>query len=551
MADKARPGRTTIVRILTVRILPLFLIALLHSTSAQAQLPLAMGSGVHASSSGTALAEWVYTLQKGDSVQQLATQLLAPPHNAQQLLKHNSLNNALLPVAGEQVRIPMDWLKRQPQPARATSVSGLVQLLTGNGQRRPLTVNTLIRAGDELLSGSGSATITLAEGSEIRLSPNSRLAFSRMTQFGKPGMIDTRLRLNRGEVFTRVKDVVSGGSRFEIETPSATAAMDGTQFAIQANAGGTGLQVMNGQVQFGQQGRSVEVPAGYGAHVATQPGGDVRLHKLAPPPMVTGLPAVLRKLPAELQWQSLAKMHKLDIFDTASGRWVDSRTLAGDRFDISRLNNGRYEIQLAALDYQGIKGLPAIVPFSIDLQARAAKLLEPGDSATTTTNQPEFSWSLNGDSETAQIQISATAQFENLVAISEWAQQSEAKLSQSLSPGQYYWRVKTEAGGDSTAISNIHSLIIDGSLPPVNIISVNYLDQQVRLFWESVETASKYRLQLSADPDFYPVIKEADIPGNTAGLRLIPGKRYFVRLKALSDGPLASRWGPARELYID
>ncbi|HEV8078461.1 MAG TPA: FecR domain-containing protein, partial [Marinobacter sp.] len=349
----------------------LLLILLFSSALAQAQLPLAMGSGVHVNSSGTALAEWVYTLQKGDNVQQLATQLLATPHNAQQLLKHNSLNSTLLPITGEQVRIPMSWLKRQPQPARATSVSGLVQLLTSNGQRRPLTVNTLIRAGDELLSGSGSATITLAEGSEIRLSPNSRLAFNRMTQFGKPGMIDTRLRLNRGEVSTSVMEVVSGGSRFEIETPSAIAAVNNTQFSIQANAGGTGLQVMNGQVNFGQQGRSVEVPAGYGAHIAAQPGGDVRLHKLALPPIVAGLPAVLRKLPAELQWQSLAKTHKLDVFDTDSGRWVDSRTLAGDRFDISRLNNGRYEIQLAALDHQGVKGLPAVVPFSVDLQARS------------------------------------------------------------------------------------------------------------------------------------------------------------------------------------
>jgi len=536
--------------ILIVRILPLLLVALLPNTSVQAHLPLAMGSGVPANSSGTALAEWVYTLQKDDSVQQLATQLLAPPHNAQQLLKHNSLNNALLPVTGEQVRIPMDWLKRQPQPARATSVSGLVQLLTRNGQRRPLTVNTLIRAGDELLSGSGNTTVTLAEGSEIRLSPHSRLAFNRMTQFGKPGMIDTRLRLNRGEVFTNVKEVVSGGSRFEIETPSATAAVDGTQFAIQANDGGTSLQVINGEVHFGQQGHSVDVPAGYGAHVTAQPDGDVRLYKLAPPPIVANLPAILRKLPAELQWQSLAETHKLDIFDTGSGRWVDSRTLAGNRFDISRLNNGRYEIQLAALDYQGIAGLPAVVPFNVDLQARAAKLLEPVDGETT-TNQPEFSWGLNGDNEIAQIQISATPQFENLVATSEWAQQSEAQLSQQLSPGQYYWRVKTEAGGDSTATSNVHSLIIDGSLPPVKIISVNYLDQQVRIFWESVETATKYRLQLSADPDFYPIIKEADIPGTTAGLRLIPGKRYFVRLKALSDGPLASRWGPAREIYTD
>jgi hypothetical protein len=545
MTDKTLRGN-----ILAVRILPLLLVALLSNASVQAHLPLAMGSGVPANSSGTALAEWAYTLKEGDSVQQLARQLLAPPHNAQQLLEYNSLDHTLLPVTGEQVRIPMDWLKRQPQPARATSISGLVQLLTSNGQRRPLTVSALIRAGDELLSGSGSTTVTLAEGSEIRLSPNSRLAFSRMTQFGKPGMIDTRLRLNRGEVITRVKEMISGGSRFEIETPSATVAMDGSQFAIQANAGGTGLQVINGDVNFSQQGRSVEVPAGFGAHVTAQPGGDIRLHKLAPPPIVASLPTILRKLPAELQWQSLAKIHKLDIFDTDSGRWVDNRTLTGDRFNISRLNNGRYEIQLAALDYRGIKGLPAVVPFSVDLQARPAKLLEPVDG-TTTTNQPEFSWDLNGDSEIAQIQISAMPRFENLVATSEWAQKSKAQLSQRLSPGQYYWRVKTEAGGDSTATSNVNNLIIDGSLPPVKIISVNYLNQQVRIFWASVETASKYRLQLSENSDFYSITQEADISGTTAGLRLVPGKRYFVRLKALSEGPLVSRWGPAKEVYID
>jgi hypothetical protein len=200
------------------------------------------------------------------------------------------------------------------------------------------------------------------------------------------------------------------------------------------------------------------------------------------------------------------------------------------------------------LNYQGIEGLPAVVPFSIDLQARTAKLLEPVD---TTIDQPEFSWDLNGDSEIAQIQIPATLRFKNLVATSEWAQKSKVQLSQRLSPGQHYWRVKTKAGGDSTATSNVHNLMIDGSLPPVKIISVNYLSQQVRIFWASLETASKYRLQLSADSDFYLIAKKADISGTTAGLRLVPGKRYFVRLKALSDGPLAGRWGPAREVYID
>ena len=68
---------------------------------------------------------------------------------------------------------------------------------------------------------------------------------------------------------------------------------------------------------------------------------------------------------------------------------------------------------------------------------------------------------------------------------------------------------------------------------------------------ENIDTATDYRLQLAEEPAFRNIIKEADIADTTAALRLIPGRRYFVRVKALSDGPLASRWGPGRELYLD
>ena len=71
------------------------------------------------------------------------------------------------------------------------------------------------------------------------------------------------------------------------------------------------------------------------------------------------------------------------------------------------------------------------------------------------------------------------------------------------------------------------------------------------MFWEKVDTAAEYRLQLSEEPGFNNIIKEATLPDTTAALRLIPGRRYFVRLKALSDGPLQSRWGPGRELYLE
>jgi hypothetical protein len=164
---------------------------------------------------------------------------------------------------------------------------------------------------------------------------------------------------------------------------------------------------------------------------------------------------------------------------------------------------------------------------------------------------PEFRWQLRGQNEVAHIEIADDQSFSNVIATSEWAPDQQALPSRPLSPGKYYWRVVTEAGGNSVATSEVRTVIINGTLPPVRIISVNYVDKQVRVFWGKVDTASQYRLQLSEEPGFRNIIKEAELADTTAALRLIPGRRYFVRLKALSDGPLESRWGPGRELFLE
>jgi hypothetical protein len=196
-------------------------------------------------------------------------------------------------------------------------------------------------------------------------------------------------------------------------------------------------------------------------------------------------------------------------------------------------------------------GIPAIKPLNVDLKARPARLQSPEEDAKYPDDMPEFSWQFRGDNEVGRVEIATDENFSNVIATSEWAPDNTALPSRPLQPGQYYWRVVTEAGGNSMAASKPRTLLIDGSLPPVDIISVNYLDQQVRIFWQSVESANDYRLQLSEEPGFDNIIKEATVSDTTAALRLIPGRRYFVRLKALSEGPLTSRWGPGRELYLE
>lgn len=52
---------------------------------------------------------------------------------------------------------------------------------------------------------------------------------------------------------------------------------------------------------------------------------------------------------------------------------MQSRDVAGTRFDIAQLDNGRYEIQLAAIDQRGIAGMPGTAELEVDLQAKKSR----------------------------------------------------------------------------------------------------------------------------------------------------------------------------------
>ncbi len=528
------------------------LLALL-APAAVAELPVTTGSFAGSVTAASDRPEWRYSLQPGESLEQVAADLLAPGYNAQRLAQHNRISNSALLKAGDKLRIPLHWLKRQPEPATVLAATGQGQVrLARTGQTLALEADIRLQAGDEVITQSGSATLQLGDGSLVRVQPNTRLVLNRLTQYGRTGMVDTRLRLERGEVNTEVEPLVEGGARFEIETPSAVAAVRGTRFSLESQRGVSRLRVTEGSVAFGPAGKTQLIPAGFSATVDLDGPRTLDIYRLPPAPDTQPLPDRLDRLPATLTWApNGAPAHQLDVFDAETGHSVMSRRTRDSSVDLGQLDNGRYRVQVAAVTSRGVAGMPAEQEIDVALQALAAELVAPAPGATVDDDMPEFRWTFNSNNEEARLEISEKPDFGNLVATSEWASDTSALPSKPLSPGRYYWRVVTEAGGSSVAATEPRAVVVNGTLPPARIININYIDSQVRIFWQKVDTADNYLLQLSEDPAFRNIVKEATVGDTTAALRLIPGRRYFVRLKALSEGPLKSRWGPGRELFIE
>ena len=119
-----------------------------------AELSIARGSAVSGSQQRDNAPEWVYTLRQGDTVASITQTLLSQQTTQQQLLEHNGLASNAKLGAGDTLRIPVNWLKRQPEPARVIAVTGNVQQISGmDGRKLPLSEDSIVRVGDEILSG--------------------------------------------------------------------------------------------------------------------------------------------------------------------------------------------------------------------------------------------------------------------------------------------------------------------------------------------------------------------------------------------------------------
>ncbi len=497
-------------------------------------------------------ADWTYTIKPDDTPKAIARRLLAERHTTTQLMSYNGLARDAALAPGETLQVPIQWLDRRPRPAEAVSVRG-----DAWRTRHPESSRALLNKGDRLNVGDGVRTgrdgyvrIKLADGSTLSVEPETRLMFNRLTQYGRGAMADTRMNLEQGRIETRVEPTETRGSRFEIHTPSAVAAVRGTRFGLEARSDGTLLEVREGEVLFGTPQNTQPVRGGYSAFQA--PGAEPVIQPLPPAPRITSGPDVADQLPVTIDWQAPKgiKRFRVDLLRSDNGDWIKSGTVSDTGIEMTGLANGSYQFHVASLTNDR-RGNADTLEFQLGLLARPARLEAPQRDATLEEGQPVFHWTLQGDSEEARVQLARSPDFEETVASSPWKQSERARLSEPLEPGQYCWRVVTRAGGDSTATSPVNCFQLAGKLRETRIISANVIGDRVNLYWRSVDNANRYRIQLARDSDFETIIRDQEVNGTEIRMRLDPGQRYHVRVKGLAPEPMSSDWGEVREIAVE
>ncbi|UCC68494.1 MAG: FecR domain-containing protein [Armatimonadota bacterium] len=156
-------------------------------------------------------------------------------------------------------------------------VEGRAEVLVhGRGDPVPLEVGRLVRAGDLVRTGPGSAVelrwVGWAGGMRIRIDHDTRFWVTRSIINKSAGEGEARLRVDLGKVWLRLRQALTGKSKFEVETPTVVAAVRGTVFSVAVTGDGTSeIEVFEGKVGIaGRDGAATTLTAG--SRTAIAPG---------------------------------------------------------------------------------------------------------------------------------------------------------------------------------------------------------------------------------------------------------------------------------------
>lgn len=168
--------------------------------------------------------------------------------------------------SGNAIEIPKDMLAADGVLAKVANFYGEAEVKRSFDDRYvPVVRNLLLREGDEIRTWRGAGVrILFEDGNYVLLKSNSR---ARVVSLGsKKASAASRMQLflKEGSVWSEMESGLRG--RFEIETPSASTIIRGTEFRVKVEPGdATRLEVLDGTVEFAVGDRRVSVGEQTGA----------------------------------------------------------------------------------------------------------------------------------------------------------------------------------------------------------------------------------------------------------------------------------------------
>ncbi len=508
--------------------------------------------------------EWRYTLRPGDTLIGVSARYLARPADWPRVQRYNRIANPYRLVPGSALRIPLAWLRHAPAPATVVAVTGQVRLRLPDGAERALQTGDRLAAGASLSSAANSsAMLRFADDSVVVLQPGARMTLDTVSVYAGGGMVDTRLRLQQGRLDVGANPRRTPGSRLQVITPSAVAAVRGTRFRVAAEPRVTREETLQGEVGLAAAGQRVAVMAGQGslAEAGRPPRPPTAL---LPAPDVSALPLrvetlplrfTLPALPGAVSW--LGQIASRAGHSPGAGEAGESTAAEGQfgpllleqagaapRLSFADLPDGRYVLRVRAADALGLQGRDAVHAFELDARPFAPLPSAPG--ARVRSAQPALQWSAVVGADAYRVELAHDAAFGEML-LAERTTATRLTPPAELAPGAYHWRVASIEADEQGPFSPPQRFIYDPlpGAPELGQAAPAFAHNSLKLALPPPPAGLRYELVLARDAERTRVVWQGgSADGQLHASPLDPATYYLAARLVEADGtagPYATR----------
>ncbi|SBV35064.1 Peptidoglycan binding domain/FecR protein [uncultured Sphingopyxis sp.] len=308
----------------------------------------------------------LYRVAKGDNLYDLARRHLRHTGDFRNIQRLNRIEDPRRIRIGTLLRIPRHLLRFMPLEARILAHRGPVIIRRG-GRDLPVAVGIAAKEGDELLTGTGGfVSIGLPDRSIVSLPSQSRVELHRLRRLSLTGALERLFVLKSGRARAIVTPMNRDKDDFRFSTPLAVSAVRGTEFRIAYDDRRSTAEVLDGTVDFATNFEASRQSIGRGFGAIATDGYLSPPLVLLPPPVLVNPGAIQDGETLQFSVTQPTGSHSYRAQVAQDAGFIDtvSEAVSADgRFDLPPVPEGVWFVRVAAIDPNGLEGLPATFSF--------------------------------------------------------------------------------------------------------------------------------------------------------------------------------------------